>query len=165
MIPQLLRRTKVLRNNKQLLNKKTTTIDLRTIASQQGRLMCRRVHLSNHNMKIFPTHLGNGNYHTGQQKKPFVRINNKTPCQTIKRNNNGNNNEIHFTKYFHSSSATFSSTPPSPSQEYETLVKQGNLHSDPSQVNVYNSLTAKKEALTCNSINDSDSKCYSSSAR
>ena len=72
MIPQLLRRTKVLRNNKQLLNKKTTTIDLRTIASQQGRLMCRRVHLSNHNMKIFPTHLGNDNYHTGQQKKPFV---------------------------------------------------------------------------------------------
>ena len=60
MIPQLLRRTKVLRNNKQLLNKKTTTIDLRTIASQQGRLMCRRVYLSNHNMKIFPTHLGHG---------------------------------------------------------------------------------------------------------
>ena len=63
---------------------------------------------------------------------------------------------IHFIKYFHLSSATFSTTPPSLSQEHETLVKQGNLHSDPSQVNVYNSLTAKKEALTCNGINDSD---------
>ena len=44
------------------------------------------------------------------------------------------NNNTQCNKYFHSSSAALAPSSSSPLQEYESLVKQGKLHSDPSQV-------------------------------
>ena len=65
MIPQLLRRTKVLRNNE--LNKtnsywfKNISVSTRTV----GMSACVPY---NHTMKIFPTHLGNDYFYMRQQR-------------------------------------------------------------------------------------------------